>query len=89
MFRPSGVCWAFQPGGGAVTGRVDSEGQFTGEGLAYVYPDYRTLLVGSFRDGLLICGQEATITSLRMEQVPHFLPATLSLVSLPDHDFSL
>ena len=29
--KPSGVCWSFASGGGAVVGNVDSEGKLTGD----------------------------------------------------------
>ena len=28
-------------GGGLVVGRVDSEGEFSGPNIAYIYPDFR------------------------------------------------
>ena len=36
-----GTAWRIVRGGGAVVGEVDREGQLTGPGLAYLYPDYR------------------------------------------------
>ena len=39
--RLVGTAWRIVRGGGAVVGEVDGEGQLTGPGLAYLYPDYR------------------------------------------------
>ena len=36
-----GTAWRIVRGGGAVVGEVDREGQLTGPGLTYLYPDYR------------------------------------------------
>ena len=70
--RPAGHCWSLVAGGGAVTGPVDSQGSLSGEGLAYIYPDFHTVLLGSFLDGVLVSGRAATISALRMEQVSMF-----------------
>jgi hypothetical protein len=51
---------------------VDSQGSLSGEGLAYIYPDFHTVLLGSFLDGVLVSGRAATISALRMEQVSMF-----------------
>ena len=67
--RPAGHCWSLVAGGGAVTGPVDSQGSLSGEGLAYIYPDFHTVLVGSFMDGVLVSGRAATFSAFRMEQV--------------------
>ena len=44
-----------------MVGRVDGRGTLTGEGIAYIYPDFVTALVGSFTDGVMESGQEAVI----------------------------
>ena len=67
--RPAGVRWSFHPGGGAVAGHADPEGRLSGDDIAYVYPDYRTALVGTFADGVLVSAQAATVTSLTFEKV--------------------
>ena len=62
--RPDGTCWRIIRGGGCVVGRVDKAGSLSGIRLAYIYPDYETALVGVFKDGVMVQGQEATITGV-------------------------
>ena len=61
---PDGTCWRIIRGGGCVVGRVDGTGQLTGIRIAYIYPDYVTALVGTFKDGVMERGQEAAITGM-------------------------
>ncbi|XP_049610512.1 histone-lysine N-methyltransferase SETD7 [Syngnathus scovelli] len=56
-----GECWAYYTDGGCVFGEVNEDGELTGDSLAYVYPDGRTALHGSFVDGELIQAQLATL----------------------------
>ena len=42
-------------------GKGGWSGTLTGEGIAYIYPDFVTALVGSFTDGVMESGQEAFI----------------------------
>ena len=62
--RPDGTCWKIIRGGGCVVGRVDSDGHLTGIRITYIYPDYETALVGSFKDGVMEKGQEAAVTAM-------------------------
>ena len=61
---PDGTCWKIIQGGGCMVGRVDSAGHLTGVRIAYIYPDYETALVGTFSDGVMEKGQEATVTGM-------------------------
>ena len=45
-------------------GRVNKEGDLTGHRIAYLYPDYKTALVGSFTDGVMERAQEAELKSI-------------------------
>ena len=56
-----GTCWKIIRGGGCVVGRVNKEGDLTGHRIAYLYPDFKTALVGSFVDGVMECAQEAEL----------------------------
>lgn len=47
--------------GGGVFGEVNEDGEMTGDSIAYVYPDGRTALYGSFVDGELIQARLATL----------------------------
>ncbi len=62
-------------GGGCVVGRVDEEGELSGIRVAYLYPDFRTALVGSFSEGILERAQAAelkTVIEDRGVKVPIF-----------------
>ena len=37
----AGPCWQWSEGGGWLTGSVDREGAFTGDNIAFLYPDLR------------------------------------------------
>lgn len=56
-----GVCWQIVRGGGCIVGRVDTKGRMSGIRVAYLYPDFRTALVGHFEDGLMKAAQVATL----------------------------
>ncbi|XP_023133628.2 histone-lysine N-methyltransferase SETD7 [Amphiprion ocellaris] len=58
-----GECWVYYPDGGCVFGRVNEDGEMTGDSVAYVYPDRQTALYGSFVDGELIEARLATLIS--------------------------
>lgn len=61
--KPFGTCWKIIRGGGCVVGRVDEEGILSGTKIAYIYPDFKTALLGTFKDGVMVAAQEATVTS--------------------------
>jgi len=64
---PVGTCWKFYPGGGCVVGRVDSNGKHTGSNIIYLYPDFKTALVGHFVDGEMVKAQECQIVKVLTE----------------------
>lgn len=66
-----GMCWVYYPDGACVVGEVNEEGEMTGKAVAYVYPDGRTALYGSFVDGELIEARLATLTTQENSR-PHF-----------------
>ena len=59
-----GFCWKIVRGGGSLVGYVDSEGRHTGNDIAYIYPDYKTALHGSFDDGILVQARESSIVDI-------------------------
>ena len=63
--KPSGVAWRGVPGGGYLYGRVTDNSDFTGDGIAYIYPDMATVLQGKFINGLMIAGRQVDITHMR------------------------
>lgn len=50
---------------------MNEDGEMTGESIAYIYPDRRTALYGSFADGELIMAHLATVTCSKSGR-PHF-----------------
>jgi hypothetical protein len=40
---------------------------FTGDNIAFIYPDYETGLVGQFRDGVMVFGRKARVLSERCD----------------------
>ena len=83
---PFGTCWKLIRGGGCVVGRVDKQGDLTGCRVAYLYPDFKTALVGSFVNGVLESAQEAELKTAIDDcgiKVPLFTEPTGS--ALVDH----
>ena len=42
-------------GGAWIYGKVDDNGEFTGHNVAYVNQDLKTLFIGTFENGLMVC----------------------------------
>lgn len=52
---PTGCCWQAKEGQGWLYGPVSSQtGQFTGDNIAFIYPDLLTCLVGKFKNGEMV-----------------------------------
>ena len=51
---PHGYCWKGLIGGAWLYGLVDEKGQFTGNEIAYIYPDLQTVLLGTFKKGRMV-----------------------------------
>eukprot|EP00096_Caligus_rogercresseyi_P007963 TRINITY_DN2617_c0_g1_i1.p1 TRINITY_DN2617_c0_g1~~TRINITY_DN2617_c0_g1_i1.p1 ORF type:complete len:716 (-),score=86.93 TRINITY_DN2617_c0_g1_i1:114-2261(-) len=62
---PIGPSWRFLPGGGLLYGDNIQGHEFTGDNLAYVYPDLETTILGRFEKGVLIKGREALLKGVR------------------------
>ena len=58
---PTGVCWQQLIGCSWLYGEVDDYGEFTGDNIAYIYPDLHLALLGTFSRGLMITGREVEI----------------------------
>lgn len=56
-----GVAEVFDEYGGRVVGQVDDEGDHTGDNIMYIFPDDRTVLVGTFEDSQFCSGFYATL----------------------------
>ena len=87
--RPTGACWRGLPGNGWIYGRVDAHRRFTGDDIAYIYPDMELAIVGRFKNGLLVAGRESKVIGVRCNRgimevdfaeprgpVYHYEPAT-------------
>ncbi len=62
-----GYAWESKAGGGWVCGKVNEEGQLSGDEMAYLYPDKYTAIVGSFRKGTLVRGSESRLKDVQVE----------------------
>ncbi len=51
---PVETCWLAKEGQGWLCGRVDEKGRFSGEEIAFLYPDKFTGLIGSFREEVML-----------------------------------
>ncbi|EDV24845.1 uncharacterized protein TRIADDRAFT_26073, partial [Trichoplax adhaerens] len=60
-----GLCWHFDEFGGSIVGLVDDDGEFTGDEIAYLYPDQETVLYGSFEEGRMVCAKAASFQGVR------------------------
>ncbi|KAK9517597.1 hypothetical protein VZT92_022955 [Zoarces viviparus] len=56
-----GECWIYYPDGGCVFGKVNEDGEMTGDSVGYIYPGGRTALCGRFVDGDIIEARLATM----------------------------
>ena len=59
-----GTCWKIIRGGGCVVGRVNKDGDLNGYRIAYLYPDFKTALVGAFVEGVLESAQETELKTV-------------------------
>ncbi|XP_054453978.1 histone-lysine N-methyltransferase SETD7 isoform X1 [Anoplopoma fimbria] len=60
-----GKCWIYYPDGGCVFGKVNEDGEMTGDSVGYIYPDGHTALYGSFVDGEIIEARLATLITTK------------------------
>jgi len=65
--KPFGTCWKLMPGGGYIVGRVDPECEFTGNSIAFIFPDYRTCFHGAFENSSMKCTKAVTIKGFETE----------------------
>ncbi len=69
-------------GGGCVTGHVDETGNLTGSEVVFVYPDWRTCYLGTFRDGVLVQGRRTTARILRITKVRNVLKTNFAFAEI-------
>ena len=71
---PIGNCWQAMEGQGWIYGLVDREtGQFTGNEIAYIYPDLLTCLVGKFEQGRMIEGRPSCIVDASYGNIHEYI----------------
>jgi len=96
--KPKGVCWTAIKGGGWIIGRQDSKAEYTGDNIAFLYPDLSTALVGKFLQGILVSARSAVVASSSLvdgvlvpsysflsDQKFSYWPSTLDRVLCPPH----
>ena len=50
-----------------MVGKVDEDGKLSGNDITYLFPDFRTGFVGSFKDGVLVYARKASLTGITTE----------------------
>ena len=76
---PTGTCWKFNGDGGFIVGKVDIDGKLTGSCISYIYPDLETALLGSFRNGAMVCAKHCQIVKVKLEAGCILMPEFLQL----------
>ncbi|XP_072291505.1 histone-lysine N-methyltransferase SETD7 isoform X3 [Eucyclogobius newberryi] len=76
-----GDCYIYYTDGGCLFGRVNADGEMSGDTVAYIYPDGHTALYGKFVDGELIEARHATLLS-NDNGKPQFQVVTNSMFTL-------
>jgi len=61
----TGQVWHWFKGGSYITGHVDFFGNLTGDSIAFIYPDLKHVLLGTFTKGRLSLGQLCYVTNIR------------------------
>ena len=90
---PTGYCWLAKEGQGWLFGEVDERGRFSGDNIAYIYPDLLTAITGTFEKEVImdifILDSYVVIFFLTSDQPeacylgPNYTPG----VDLLEHDF--
>eukprot|EP00092_Neocalanus_flemingeri_P001183 GFUD01001260.1.p1 GENE.GFUD01001260.1~~GFUD01001260.1.p1 ORF type:complete len:494 (+),score=107.84 GFUD01001260.1:94-1575(+) len=77
--KPFGTCWKIMKGGGYVVGRVNEDGQLSGNEISYIFPDLETALVGTFEDAVLKEAKSTKLSDVTSDygciKVPNFYKA--------------
>ena len=63
-----GTVWNFLKGGGFLVGQADTMGLMTGDNIAFLYPDLRTSLYGSFIKGKMSVAQTCFVKSVTIRR---------------------
>ena len=65
----AGPCWQYKEGGGYLYGQPNAKGEFSGDEIAFIYPDLYTCYVGSFQNGVMLNAVEATIKNAEINDL--------------------
>lgn len=65
---PTGIIWNFLTGGGFLVGRADATGNMTGDNIAFLYPDLRTALYGTFINGKMAVAQTCFVKFVTIQR---------------------
>ena len=70
------VGWVYlgQLGGGYIVGQVNTEGDITGDNIAYIYPDFRTAIRGTWCEGRLVSGHLVSVISSCVTEAGIIIP---------------
>ena len=61
-------------GGGYMVGEVDTEGELTGDTIAFIYPDFRTAIRGKYERGVLVSGRLCRVLSSAEREARVIIP---------------
>lgn len=77
---PCGMLWKFLRGGGFLMGHVDPLGTMSGETIAFLYPDLRTALYGSFIKGKMSVAQTCFVKSVTIRRQGNIAKYTSKII---------
>jgi len=81
---PTGYCWLAKEGQGWLFGEVDERGRFSGDNIAYIYPDLLTAITGTFEKEQLVEARSSKIIAADFDEHTDILKVMLSQHILPD-----
>ncbi len=70
--RAVGKVWVGLVGGGFIHGKVNDDGELSGDGIVFIYPDGETALLGRFENGVMRSAKEAEVIGVTCEK--HGIP---------------
>ena len=65
---PFGCCWLAKEGQGWLYGSVDNRGRFSGDNVAFLFPDRTTAMVGNFQDEIMIQAAAGRVTGAKLNE---------------------
>ena len=65
---PTGIVWHFLKGGGFLVGQADPLGNITADNIAFLYPDLRTALYGTFIKGKMTVAQTCFVKGVTIRR---------------------